>query len=86
MSYDDLESYRRATKVLEGGIISVRDVEDVLVAIEDTAYDPEVAHDLEDHLYFGVLWAIASGTIVDAPACAAKATEAKDIDFPRWCA
>lgn len=45
--------------------------------------DPEGAHIEEDKLYKDVLGAIAAGH-PDAPALAAAALKADDLDFSRW--
>jgi hypothetical protein len=46
--------------------------------------DPEGDHVDEDALYFGVLEAIAAGTVADPAALAAAALRASNPDATRW--
>lgn len=59
-------------------------VEERLRAIHEARNDDELAHGLEDCLYFGVLKAIADSECEDPVECARLAIKSKDIDFERW--
>ena len=65
------------------------EVAERLRRVKHLSLDPEDAHIEEDGLYRFVLERIADGdvkTIRVARVCAKKALEARDVDFPRWCA
>lgn len=70
-------------------MVSLADVDErlqkIYAVLEGPAYDPEVAHSLEDALHAEVLQAIADGAETPA-ALAAKALESKMIEFERHCA
>lgn len=67
--------------------MTVREIEDRLALIREEAAgnDDEAAHCMEDRLYYDVLHAIKNGA-GDASGLAAKALQAHDIEFARWCA
>lgn len=66
-------------------MIDLKEVQDRLRLIEETKWDDESAHGLEDTLYIEVLEAVAAGH-PESAALAAEVLKARDIDFARWCA
>lgn len=66
--------------------LTTRDIYDALARISSAAHDhdDQAAHTKADNLYRDVLKAIAAGA-PDAPALAATALQAEEMDFCRWC-
>jgi hypothetical protein len=64
--------------------VTLAEIRSRLAYIVEVQNDPEVAHKLEDELYYDVLRAIAEGRC-EKPREAAKLTiTTAEIDFPRW--
>lgn len=60
-----------------------------LSAITSKINDPEIAHSLEDDVYFEFISYIASGKITSIEEVIEVANilkSSKELDFPRWCA
>lgn len=60
-----------------------QEVRERVEAIRAQADDPEVAHVMEDRLWFEVLSVMAQW---DGCEIAAEALKTREIEFPRWCA
>ena len=65
--------------------MKVEEVKARVESIENTKYDDEVAHSMEDALWQDVLEAIAKGS-QDSQALAEEALKTTKIKFARWCA
>jgi len=53
--------------------------------IKMQSHDAEVAHSIEDHLYFSIIASISQDLCENPKECCKIALESWDIDFPRWC-
>jgi hypothetical protein len=66
-------------------MITMEQIQEEILLLENIKTDDEAAHAIEDDLYFKVLTAIANGA-ENAAELAFEALRASEINFARWCA